>query len=176
MSNFESKKYLLEQIDGETKLDKNLCETWTSSLLLYSDINILYSFDNFLNFCTKKDNKVFLIKDRDQNSIIYGIIGLRFIDLIQKKAELVIIMDENTKKKKLFYEPLKIILKKVFEDWNFRILTTSLYKDDVFTPTMLKGFGFQSAGTFKEYIQNKDEFCDVDMYYIVNKNFHIVDI
>ena len=176
MSIFESKKFLITQVESETDIDRNSCENWTASLLLFTDLNILYSFENFINFCTKKENRVFLIKDREQTSIVYGIIGLRYIDLIQKKAELVIIMDENSRKKKLFYEPLKLILKKVFEDWNFRVITTFLYKDDVFTPVMLKGFGFQPAGTYKEFIQVKDEYKDVDSFYLVNKNFHIVNL
>lgn len=171
----ESKKYLIIPINQDIiniQLDNNLIESWKNSLLLYANLNILYSFENFMIFCQNSENKVYLIKDKENNNQIFGIIGFRFIDLIQKKAELIIIYDDKTRKGKLLYEPLKLLLKKAIEDWNIRLVTTNVYSTDVFTPTMLKGFGFQLIGTIKENIHYKDEYLDIDLYYLINKYFH----
>ncbi len=104
-----------------------------------------------------------------------GLIGLADLDLIQRRAEVVIILTNDAAKKKLAYEPLKLLLGKAVREWQVRRMWVRVKVSDTHTTTILKGFGFTVEGKLREEIRLGNELMDVNVLGLLDREFHVVD-
>ena len=119
-------------------------------------------------------NRIYLITE-SSTGLITGIAGLFSIDWIQKRAEVILIMDRENRKQKKAYEPLKLILRKAIEEWNIGRFYIRIYADDDVSFTVLKSFGFTREGELKEYGRIQREWFDVFILGLKAGEFHYVD-
>ena len=105
----------------------------------------------------------------------FGIIGLKNINWIEHRAEVVLVMDDASTRNKLSYEPLKLLLKKALNEWQIRRTWIRVFSKDSLTITVLKGFGFFKEGTLREEVYLNSEYIDVDILGLLKGEFHIVD-
>ena len=73
-------------------------------------------------------NRLFSIVDKKTNKPT-GIAGLKNIDWIEHRAEIVLIMDNDSIKSKLSYEPIKVMCKKAFQPVDQDFFKRFLYKN-----------------------------------------------
>ena len=118
-------------------------------------------------------NRLFSIVDKKTNKPT-GIAGLKNIDWIEHRAEIVLIMDNDSIKSKLSYEPIKVMCKKAFQEWNLRRLWIRIFSKDSYTKTVLKGFGFSIEGRMREEIYMDGEYIDLEILGILKNEFHTV--
>jgi len=119
-------------------------------------------------------NRVYLVEDPMGRAV--GVIGLVDIDMIQQRAILYLIMNDDDRKGKRSYGPIKTLLTRAFSEWNMRKITAYVFAEESATITMLKGFGFTIEGTMKEYVWWKNESFDVTIMGVLKNGFHTVDV
>jgi RimJ/RimL family protein N-acetyltransferase len=119
-------------------------------------------------------NRLYLIIDKKE-SIPCGITGLKNIDWIERRAEIVLIMDDASEKKKVSYEPLKLLLKKIVYEWHLRRVWLKVFTKHQSTITVLKGFGFSREGILREEIYVDGEYIDIEIFGLLDREFHCVD-
>jgi ribosomal-protein-alanine N-acetyltransferase len=171
---------------------KQLTENNFNTLTDFTDrddikkLSLMYGNDLKLNLSTAsllkniKDpvyagtNRMYLVLDPGGRAI--GIIGLTDIDMIQQRALLYLIMNDDDRKAKRSYGPIKTLLTRAFTEWNMRKITAYVFAEENATITMLKGFGFVIEGTMKEYVWWKNESFDVTIMGVLKNGFHTVDV
>jgi RimJ/RimL family protein N-acetyltransferase len=158
-----------------------LCEKrdFRESSLLFSD-ELNFS-DSMYVFGRHKPDDEFWTKQRlyvaavADGSDAYGIIGLKDIDWLQRRAEVVIIITDDASKKKIAYEPLKLLLAKAVKDWQMRRMWARLRASDTQTTTVLKGFGFAVEGKLREDIRIESGHVDVSLLGLLDREFRTVE-
>jgi RimJ/RimL family protein N-acetyltransferase len=119
-------------------------------------------------------NRLYIIASKTDNKPL-GITGFTHIDWIERRADLILIMDTGAVKTKMSYEPLKLLLKTGIHEWHLRRIRTHVLQTHTATITVLKGFGFSKEGTLREEIYYNGEYIDIDMYGLLTGEFHYVD-
>lgn len=120
------------------------------------------------------NNRLFLIIDKKENNPC-GITGLRNIDWIERRAEIVLFMDDTSVKMKVSHEPLKILLKKAFNEWHLRRIRIKVCAKDTATITVLKSFGFSKEGALREELCVNGDFIDIEIMGLLDREFHYVE-
>jgi RimJ/RimL family protein N-acetyltransferase len=145
--------------------------------LLYANHNIAMSLDSLKKLIAEQEdgkNKLYIIKDNESEEVI-GMIGITDIDWIQQRGNIILFMENKLLKKKESHEPVKLLLIKSIHEWNIRKIIFPVFKFDTYTTTVLKGFGFKAEGTLTEYVRWVDEYFDVVLMGLINKDFHYVE-
>jgi RimJ/RimL family protein N-acetyltransferase len=146
--------------------------------LLYTNHNIAMSLDSLKKMISGHENgknKLYIIKNNENEEVI-GMIGITDIDWIQQRGNIILFMEKKLLMKKESHEPVKLLLLKSIQEWNIRKLIFPVFKFDTYTTTLLKGFGFKEEGTLTEYVRWIDEFFDVVLMGLINKDFHYVEV
>jgi RimJ/RimL family protein N-acetyltransferase len=119
-------------------------------------------------------NRLYIITDV-KASEPSGIVGFKDLDFIQRRAEMVLVMPNDAIKRKLMYEPLKLLLKKAIGEWQLRRLWMRVKESDTQIITVLKGFGFRIEGTLREELKVGNEKYDVNILGLLDKDFRFVE-
>lgn len=123
------------------------------------------------------NNRLYLVSAKEGHnfkSANIGIIGLRNMDFIQRRAELVLVTDQESVRQKMTYEPLKLLLNHAIRVLRFRRLWMRVMGNDTQTMTILKGFGFAVEGKFREELIIGDELIDVNILGLLSKEYHVL--
>ena len=116
-------------------------------------------------------NRLFIVQE-NQTQTPRGIIGLKDIDWIQRRGELILIIDPPGVKQKICYEPLKLLLVKIFKEWYFHRVWIKILSTDSLTATVLKGFGFTDEGLLRDEILMDGEYTDIKIMGLLKEEFH----
>lgn len=149
-----------------------------NSRIFTCELNVSESIDRLkkqLSFAGYRIyNRLFIIIDKKEHKPC-GITGLKNIDWIERRAEIVLFMDDVSVKTKVSYEPLKMLLKIVFNEWHLRRIWIKVFSKETHTITVLKGFGFSKEGILREELYTDGEYLDIEIYGVLDREFHYVD-
>jgi RimJ/RimL family protein N-acetyltransferase len=119
-------------------------------------------------------NRLFIIINKKENNSC-GITGVRNIDWIERRAELVLLMDNTSMKMKMSHEPIKLLLKQIFREWRLRRVWIKVYSKDTPTITVLKSFGFSREGALRQELFMDGDYLDIEILGLLDKEFHCVE-
>ncbi|MBN1699185.1 MAG: GNAT family N-acetyltransferase [Spirochaetales bacterium] len=141
-------------------------------------LNLGFTYRNLKRSCCEEgfqeENRLYIIDSLEEKKPI-GIAGLHSIDWHQRRAELILIMDKSSRKRKLSYEPVKLLSYTAVKEWGMRKLWIKLYPDDTQTMTVLKGFGFEAEGEMKEYAIVGGEAYSILLFGLLARDLRIVE-
>ncbi|MBN2440595.1 MAG: GNAT family N-acetyltransferase [Spirochaetales bacterium] len=116
-------------------------------------------------------NRLFIILDKKSDSPI-GMIGLKDIDWLEHRGEIISIMDNESIKRKVISGPLKLLLKNALNDWHILRIRTRLLSTDSYTMVVLKSFGFSLEGTLRKDLLIDGDYVDINILGLLKEEFH----
>jgi RimJ/RimL family protein N-acetyltransferase len=149
-----------------------------SSLVYAGELNFSDSMFGFGKFSSDDPfwatHRLYVIADLTAANA-YGLVGLSDMDFFQRRAEVVLILDDDAAKNKVAYEPLKLLLAKAVKEWQMRRLWCRVKVSDTQSMVVLKGLGFTPEGKLREDVKIGPDALDVTILGLLDREFHVVE-